>query len=646
MPGVPLDPAATANGNGVAEAGKKVEDLKKPLSAIVGGSGQGNKETKTEQRNKKPGTKEVVGPDGETILKEPINTFYLVKIPRPDSGDVNSSAVKILESRVADRQQRIEYLNAAMRVKQVSKREAHVHTVAALEVLKTHSAEIKAKFEVLKPLQEKLRAQQDQASSVRTAQRELEVTSEAELDAAVDALEYRIAHESLTLHEEKALVKKIKLLKQSRSTVKEFSSKQASVAESRNLVGDIRSQVKVVKEEVDLLKLQENMQREIFKKYQEDEKEIESAVKAIIAERNEVNAERDSIRDEIRGIRNTVRKDEDEYHRNRRLLKKMRDAVEAKDFDTCKEVQEEQLTRIHAKLVDEEYRKEHLRLLAKQNPRRYLLAEVDEEAAAAGVTSVREAEAYSAEKAREKAKEFIKNLVAAPAPAAPEPEPEPEPAPEPEPEPEPVKGEKVKPVKKKKVAAPVVMKTAAPKTKKGKEANAVPSELLEAMKESDEVTAKVELEMEKEAPKMSVAEKRKASEAKKKAAAQKAEEDAAAAEAKKKAAKAAKKQRAAEAKKQRAAEPEVEEAAPVVEEAAPVEEVGPAGNEEKAVATAEDKVVKAEKTKRRRVVKKGKVVLQEAGQKDNKEQFMMATVVMLVLIFLVLCYMIYIYSSS
>jgi hypothetical protein len=106
---------------------------------------------------------------------------------------------------------------------------------------------------------------------------------------------------------------------------------------------------------------------------QEEEKEFETSIKAIIQERQQENAAREEIRDKIRAVRNGLRKDEGEYQKNRRLIRKTRELVEKKEFETAESLSHQQVERIHTRLsTDDTFREEYFRLMRKQNPRRYL----------------------------------------------------------------------------------------------------------------------------------------------------------------------------------------------------------------------------------------------------------------------------------
>eukprot|EP00959_Pyramimonas_sp_CCMP1952_P202700 4238947-Pyramimonas_sp.AAC.2 len=86
---------------------------------------------------------------------------------------------------------------------------------------------------------------------------------------------------------------------------------------------------------------------------QEEEKEIETSIKAIIAERTQENEAREEVRTKIRAVRNGVRREEGDYQKNRRLIRKLKDLVEKKDYEAAETLSQQQLERVHARLASD-----------------------------------------------------------------------------------------------------------------------------------------------------------------------------------------------------------------------------------------------------------------------------------------------------
>lgn len=631
MPGVPLDSVSVESDMISGVAGMKDEAHAMMSKALetqkLEEVNSGGKECDTTESGKviDGDADEGAEADGETKVGEPkVRMFYMVKLPRPE-GDSQENEIKRLEARLNEKQEQFNYITAGLKVKQVAKSSAHSYTEAALDRLKVHSAEIRAKLDVLKPLLDKLKAQQEEVNSVRNTSRELQATSEEELDNLLEKCEYRISHEVLPIAEEKQLVRRIKQLKQSREAVREFSSRQGAVSETRNEREEIRNHVKVLKEEVDLLRMQENMQREIFKKYQDAEKAIEAEVKAIFAERQEVVLQRDEIREEVRTIRNLVRKEEGDYHKNRRLIRKLKELAqdnEKKDLEAAERLSTEQVERVHERLAtDAVFREEYFRLMQKQNPRRYIdLDDLDMPMTPSPLVDA-SVEVRDKALAREKAKALIQELIKQPvAPPAPEQEPEEVCEPAPVEEVKEVKAAAVKKVVKAK-ATPKVQAPVAAAVEETRRSGRAPAETpVEAAFLNQEEGAVVEDVRQGQLAKKQEAEERKRRNAER-AAQKAAKAEAYAAESRKK------KLDLKQAKKQ-GVKKEPEQVAPVVEDSAPelVKEQEPEEEDEVIV-------VKKEPTLRRRVGKKGKVVVESASAASKSSQQQMVIIALVVLAF-------------
>jgi hypothetical protein len=65
---------------------------------------------------------------------------------------------------------------------------------------------------------------------VKDMSRELKIQSEEGLDAKLEALEYQMSHESLTVLQQKAILREVKILKATRSDIVSLSDKRAQVA--------------------------------------------------------------------------------------------------------------------------------------------------------------------------------------------------------------------------------------------------------------------------------------------------------------------------------------------------------------------------------------------------------------------------------
>ena len=155
--------------------------------------------------------------------------------------------------KIQQKREELDVMSESIRLKQVSKRSAQSDSDGVRERLREIGAEIKGKLEVLVPLQAQLRKHQDELRSVKSAQRDMPVQNEEDLDSQMQRLETSLMHDSLPLAEEKRIVRKLRELKLSRESVKALSTARESVAASKGARDELYASVKDLSSEVEVL---------------------------------------------------------------------------------------------------------------------------------------------------------------------------------------------------------------------------------------------------------------------------------------------------------------------------------------------------------------------------------------------------------
>ncbi|CAI5968631.1 unnamed protein product [Closterium sp. NIES-65] len=179
--------------------------------------------------------------------------FYFIRIPRPDlSAEINK--IKAVEQRVKEKRDKQQAVSAALRAKKAQWSEAFEALKAARARARDCSQDVRNKFDEAKPLQGVLRKMNESKASVRDRGRGLECTTEAQLNALVSqsvsciaATEHRMQHETISLKEEKQLMKELKDLEASRPKVKEMEALTASFQESQGQRDSIQERLKVTR---------------------------------------------------------------------------------------------------------------------------------------------------------------------------------------------------------------------------------------------------------------------------------------------------------------------------------------------------------------------------------------------------------------
>eukprot|EP00850_Spirogloea_muscicola_P021925 SM000268S09741 [mRNA] locus=s268:10998:11567:+ [translate_table: standard] len=115
---------------------------------------------------------------------------------------------------------------------QAARGEAQDSLKAARGRFRASSDEVQAKIREAEPLRAAQQKLQEAGRSVRSSGKDLPCTSERELDDRLAAMEYSMQHETLSLTEEKRLMRDMKALAASREAVRAHDAVRASVSDS------------------------------------------------------------------------------------------------------------------------------------------------------------------------------------------------------------------------------------------------------------------------------------------------------------------------------------------------------------------------------------------------------------------------------
>ena len=138
--------------------------------------------------------------------------------------------------------------------------------------LKEITVEVKEKLDYIKPMKDILKKKKDESMNLKTMSKDLKnVRTEVELDQMIETLENRIAHESMSLADEKNIIKSIKELKAKRPEVKDYEAKMKVHTEVTNATKtdneELEKSLQASRGEVDVLKMQQQVQYEVFKSH-------------------------------------------------------------------------------------------------------------------------------------------------------------------------------------------------------------------------------------------------------------------------------------------------------------------------------------------------------------------------------------------
>lgn len=297
--------------------------------------------------------------------------FYVAMVPRPDLSDL-ISRIKAADLKAKEKVEKVQFLNAALRIKQASRNEANANFREARDRAISCSKEVRRKYDEAKPLQEALRKLQEVGSAARYRSRELACSSEEELNQRIASIEYKMEHESLTLTEEKQLMREMKQLEASRGSVRENEVLLVSVSDSQGQRDALQARLQPLLAEVDVLKLERDAAQKICDSVEEEKKAIEDAVNELRGEQEAAWQEKEVAYAQLWALRAEANKKEEDYKEYCRDLDKVEGLVMQKDMAALEDFCTQQVEKIHSKLVGSaQYRASYFKANERSTIRRF-----------------------------------------------------------------------------------------------------------------------------------------------------------------------------------------------------------------------------------------------------------------------------------
>ena len=290
--------------------------------------------------------------DTKDSSPDPPPKIYTVRIPRPDTSDLQSK-ISLLESRVAGVTERADVVRNIARVKIVAKQTAQSDVSVARDRLRETQAEVHAKLDVIKPLRAQLNAHRQQQRDVRDAGRELPCRTKEELDAKIASLEERIMHESLALSEEKEIIKAIRSLKTKYAALERHAESASAVVVATAGRGELEATIKALNAELDVLKLQEGAHRKMFEAQKEKLAEANAEVEESIADRNAVQKELNDAYAELKEAKGEKYKKDKVWYATRKQHDKLKRMLGRGDHEAVREAARAHNDEIHARMRDD-----------------------------------------------------------------------------------------------------------------------------------------------------------------------------------------------------------------------------------------------------------------------------------------------------
>ncbi|KAM0070853.1 hypothetical protein Hdeb2414_s0001g00018081 [Helianthus debilis subsp. tardiflorus] len=163
-------------------------------------------------------------------------------------------------------------------------------------------------------------------------------SSEEELNDVIKSMQYRIQHESITLNEEKQIIREIKQLEGTRDKVIANAAMRAEVQKSVGEKDAIQDQVKSIGVDLDGVRKDQQAIKAKLKTLETEKEAINSVIASLEEELRVVIEKRDKVYDKIRELRNKREEGNTCFYQNRSLLNDARRLAASKDVNALIEL--------------------------------------------------------------------------------------------------------------------------------------------------------------------------------------------------------------------------------------------------------------------------------------------------------------------
>ncbi|XP_010260223.1 PREDICTED: proton pump-interactor 1-like [Nelumbo nucifera] len=265
-----------------------------------------------------------------------IHTFYFVKFRSYEDPKLRAK-IELADKELQKRTQSRIQINDSIR----AKRAERAQVIAQLKPLtaedKRYRSIVDEKRKEMEPLQQAL----GKLRSANNANRERGVglcSSEAELNDLIQSLHYRMQHESISLVEEKQLLREIKQLEGTREKVIANAAMKAKIEDSLGQKEAIQDQVKLIGVDLDGVRKEQQEIRAKIKHFEEELKAIDNEISSLQGELTVVNQKRDKAYESLVELRKQRDEGNAHYFQNRSTLNNARDLAAKKDVAALEEL--------------------------------------------------------------------------------------------------------------------------------------------------------------------------------------------------------------------------------------------------------------------------------------------------------------------
>ncbi|KAG6624027.1 lipoprotein, type 6 [Phytophthora cinnamomi] len=263
------------------------------------------------------------------------------RLPKPDKAE-HEAKIAVLDGAIKQLQARSNVIRAEMDALKTNRGGYGGQIQEAKAAFAALRAEKDNLIQQRNQITARLRQTRDEKDSTlkhqRSARASLKFGSEAEFDAAIAALKLKQETSSMSLNEEKRVIKEIEQLQAQRLQVAAFSGDQGVVDRQNESIKETRALQSKKNEEIDALQEKLNAQKqaldELYRLNEEENKK--DKFPALAKERKDIKEQLDDKFTAIKALRKDFKEANDKYYNNIRLVRKKKELERQKEEEARK----------------------------------------------------------------------------------------------------------------------------------------------------------------------------------------------------------------------------------------------------------------------------------------------------------------------
>lgn len=266
-------------------------------------------------------------PSADVVKAPQVPTrLYFLRMPKPDVSELELQRERITAEVEAYQQACAKTLAAAKLAKEhrLQREEEHKQ---ALEQYNMSKQERTTLLDRLRPLRDVNKQVSEQRRQMGDRKSQLPASTVAELDAKINELEFKQAHEPMDRRSENNLIAEIRKFKKTRPEVMKYEMDNQQALDTRDHIdtfktskADLERQMDLVSEEYTLAKQQMDERWKAYREACDQNTAVSNEFTRLKALQDEKYKERNEVRDLIRSV-------QDSFYENRRFSQKVRELL-------------------------------------------------------------------------------------------------------------------------------------------------------------------------------------------------------------------------------------------------------------------------------------------------------------------------------